>query len=634
MLRPLAGSGQRAGGLARQMRLFPLPPWSLLSLLPMLGCDGSGPDTSKPDADDSADDSGTGPDADGDGVPDSADCAPDDPYAYPGAREVPYDGVDQDCDGADINDVDGDGFIGAAGGGDDCNDSNPTVHPGAEEVCYNGIDDDCSGVEELPDDCDGDGATRLEDCDDQDPAIHPGAEDIWYDGVDQDCDTADDYDQDVDGEQWSGIGGVDCNDEDPAINTDATEIWDGRDNDCDGTTDHIVSYYATSRWQGSALDLDGGFGSGWALLGDTDGDSVQEVAITAPSSDEGLGQVWVLPVQEGVVLQTSALAQIKGDMDNSYLGYSILLLNDQLILGSAGAGAVYQIERLSGAGLIGIADADALFESSSGAATLTALSDETGDGVEDFTAFTPAGTQISLLNGDTFAEHWVGSSEDPLDTCGAADDLDGDGMSELFVQTTTRTSRLAIVDSATLSAGGTTALGDLPHISVSDGISAISSLPDLDGDGYGDMLISVSGNADGAGQIFLISGLPPDGAAEDAAQATITGSTVDSRARAASMTGVTGIDHDLDGVPDVTVCEPGEVETGFTARCLWIAGADLRAGGSYTAAPGSPMFEDYLSDNLFGSTSAVHDADSDGDGDLWINSLGTTGGLFLFRQER
>ena len=617
------------------MRLHLLPAFSLLSLLPMISCDGSGPDTSKPGADDSTGDSGaSGPDADGDGVPDDADCAPDDPYAYPGAREVPYDGVDQDCDGEDVNDVDGDGFVGAAGGGDDCNDSNPTVHPGASEVCYNGIDDDCSGVEELPDDCDGDGATRLEDCDDQNPAIHPGAEDIWYDGIDSDCDTADDYDQDVDGEQWAGSGGVDCDDEDPAVNTDATEIWDGRDNDCDGTTDHIVSYYATSRWQGSALDLDVGFGSGWAPLGDVDGDGVQEVAISAPTSDGEVGQVWVFPIQEGAVLQTSATAQIKGDIDNSYLGYSIIRLDDRLLLGSAGAGAVYRISALSGAGLIGTADADVLFESSSGAAILTALSDETGDGVADFTAFTPAGTQISLLDGDTFAERWVGSDEDPLDTCGAADDLDGDGMSELFVQTTTLASRLSIVDSATLAAGGATALSDLPRLSVSGGISAISSLPDLAGDGYGDLLISVSGNADGAGQIFLISGLPPEGAAADAAWATITGSTVDSRARAASMSGSDSIDTDLDGVPDLIVCEPGAGDSGFTARCLRVAGADLLAGGSYTAVTGSPMFEDYLSDNLFGSAAMAQDADGDGDGDLWVNSLGTTGSLFLFRQDR
>ena len=48
-------------------------------------------------------------DADCDGVPDDEDCAPDDARTYPGAPELPYDGVDNDCaGGGDLRDVDGD----------------------------------------------------------------------------------------------------------------------------------------------------------------------------------------------------------------------------------------------------------------------------------------------------------------------------------------------------------------------------------------------------------------------------------------------------------------------------------------------------------------------------------------------
>jgi len=72
----------------------------------------------------------------------AADCDDLDPDTYPGADEEPYDGVDQDCDGADLSDVDGDGFPGPV---EDCDDESPLVFPGATEVCDDGVDNDCDG---------------------------------------------------------------------------------------------------------------------------------------------------------------------------------------------------------------------------------------------------------------------------------------------------------------------------------------------------------------------------------------------------------------------------------------------------------------------------------------------------------
>jgi hypothetical protein len=73
----------------------------------------------------------------------SGDCGPSDPAIHPGAPETPYDGVDQDCDGADLTDVDGDGHD---MGDDDCDDADPAVYAGAAETWDDdGVDNDCDG---------------------------------------------------------------------------------------------------------------------------------------------------------------------------------------------------------------------------------------------------------------------------------------------------------------------------------------------------------------------------------------------------------------------------------------------------------------------------------------------------------
>lgn len=85
-----------------------------------------------------------GGDRDLDGTPDIVDCGPEDPTRHPGATETPYDGVDQDCDGVDLDDVDGDGVVGSEAGGPDCDDADPAVRPEAEED-LGPVDRDCDG---------------------------------------------------------------------------------------------------------------------------------------------------------------------------------------------------------------------------------------------------------------------------------------------------------------------------------------------------------------------------------------------------------------------------------------------------------------------------------------------------------
>ena len=71
----------------------------------------------------------------------------------------------------------------------DCNDANPAIRPGATEIPDNGIDENCDGADATNLDRDGDGVPRPQDCDDGDPAIKPGAREIRGNDVDENCDT-------------------------------------------------------------------------------------------------------------------------------------------------------------------------------------------------------------------------------------------------------------------------------------------------------------------------------------------------------------------------------------------------------------------------------------------------------------
>lgn len=125
-------------------------------------------------------------DGDGDGVNKRKDCDDFDDSVFPGQDEIPYDGVDQDCDGLDLTDLDQDGFDSWEVDGEDCDDKDPNVHPDSEEIYYDRVDNDCNpDTNDL--DADQDGWTLLEDCDDADIGRSPDEPEIC-DGLDQDCD--------------------------------------------------------------------------------------------------------------------------------------------------------------------------------------------------------------------------------------------------------------------------------------------------------------------------------------------------------------------------------------------------------------------------------------------------------------
>ncbi len=204
-------------------------------------------------------------DEDGDGVTvGEGDCNDNDPEIYPGRTEVPYDGVDNDCQGnGDLADVDGDGFRASRVGGDDCNDTNADIAPGKPDEPYDGIDADCARDNDF--DFDRDGVMALVatptlvaeyqassgarfvpiygDCNDEDPSVFPGSpEEVPYDGIDSDCDGSNDSDADGDGYERD----TDCLDlPDDGLAVDPATVfpgapdvpYDGVDADCAGDND-------------------------------------------------------------------------------------------------------------------------------------------------------------------------------------------------------------------------------------------------------------------------------------------------------------------------------------------------------------------------------------------------------------
>ncbi len=636
----------------------------LLSLALLAACKGGSEDTA-------SDPTGTPPttdgcdvDADGDGSCADEDCDDNNILAYPGATEIPYNGTDEDCDGADIDDFDGDGFLASQVGGDDCNDGNAEVFPGAPEECYWAKQDyNCDG-QWGGDDCDFDGYDKTVDCDDENPDAWPGNDDAWYDGVDSDCEGNSDYDQDYDGDDSDAYGGTDCDDLDPQRAGASPEDLDGVDNDCDGAVDVIVDNDADRIYDGSAGVGDYVMGSAIAVLGDLDADGFSEVAIgdlgrvRGKKDDLYVGGVYVLPTSEDGRPVDVALATIHGEVAYDSVGWSVaagdvdLDNKGDVLVGAPFIGKAYLYRAVDYAEDLGLADAHATLTVGGGfgGSAVRSLGDLNGDGRDELAAGTVVyGTAWigvfdgavlagggNLGSGDTIA--LLNSASTVLGDFGGAVDVTGDGVHDLAVSDL---DSLVLVDGDTMVTTGSLALGDHTATDADadsiGGLTTVGLLDDADGDGYGEVVVADPFWSSNAGRVWVVDADDLGGGTLSArATLVIEGDRPDGMLRV----GPRGGDLDADGRADLIVGEPGSFDTwsakqgdfpmsgpGYVHVFL---SPTIAAGGTIAPFDGDGRVqgeEDYIG---LGMSWAVGELDAGSTADLAIGApMEDTGKLFV-----
>ncbi len=463
-------------------------------------------------------------DRDGDGYSVSdGDCDDDNDAVNPGVLEVPYDGLDQDCDGVDLTDVDQDSFDAEVVGGTDCDDNHAGVYPGADDNWYDGVDSNCDGSDDFDQDHDGyvpdeyegrtteyvstSGGLPGGDCDDVSEHINPGVEESWYDGVDANCDGQSDYDKDGDGYDSDLYDGPDCDDEDAEVNPGAEEVaGDDLDNDCyddlpvidsleltpdEVYTDTVLMALAqASDPDGDPVEIiytwyvDGvedastgtvlsstSFGRGQAIYvtvtptdGERNGSSVTSDLITVSNSPPVLGSV-TLSTTSPTESDTLSVAIVASDADDDTLSYSYDWQVDGVSVGSSST--------LSSLWFSKGEEVQVVVEASDG-------QDSSGTMVSDVATVlnTPPELDGALLEPDP-----VASTGTLTCTAGNATDIDGDSVS--FGYTWTVSGSTAAASGSTLSA---------PHFSGGDIVQCTVTPNDGEDDGASVSTLTASVN--------------------------------------------------------------------------------------------------------------------------------------------
>lgn len=436
-------------------------------------------------------------DSDGDGYDrlesGGDDCDDDNIDVNPGASEEWYDGIDQNCDGASDYDKDGDGYesdhhnANPAAGGGDCQDSDASYYPYAADEPYDNADTNCDGADDY--DYDGDGSRSSDygkglDCDDYDADVNISS-DEQLNGKDDDCDEAIDNSADAPFSErtYIGRGNYDRAGYSLALG----------DLDDDGLAELIVGapYYNATGAGSNGRGMVGVISGAAELMDSTDlGDADEE--IQGAASSDGLGNfVTVMGDSDGdgiPELSVSALAI------NSNGGAVYLISGDDVMRGRDTSDAVLTLSGSSseyvGRGVATNVDLD-------------------GDGMDDLIAsYTSSGNNAAILHygggsGSLSASSadarltYTGSAEGFYRNMGVGADLDGDGYDDMMFSD-------GGVDSPSTDAGAVWVLWGQPsRYSGTTAFSGVSSII-----GYGETSSAGFGTASQFGPDLTGDGLP------------------------------------------------------------------------------------------------------------------------------
>lgn len=425
---------------------------------------------------------------------------------------------DSDTDPAGA-DADGDGVTTP----EDCDDSNASVYPGATELCDNGLDDDCDGS---PGRCGLSGSVELSGSVRLDGRTGDGAAFGLASG------------QDVNGDgQWDLLLSA------PYSRVGAGDVYLSLAPTAGGILPEVASLqlYGETHGNGNGDNL----GLGLAMVGDVDGDGVSDLLIGAPHREE-TGRAWLIPSDAVGWHAPSEIATATwtGEGADDLVGQAVAALGDAS--GDGLADVAIAAPGLDGVepdgGMIAIfhgpvsggslLEADAALYGGTETLGLNVAGgfDWNGDGLGDV-----AGGIAGNLNDAVavFAGPFSGprqihdadallvsenQQDAPYTAMSGAGDVDGDGLEDLMLGASNwEPPSMSNVGTAYLVLGGTEGNLDLflAHARLQGEREAtavgsgVASAGDLDGDGFGDVLVGSNGDDTwgfGAGMVYLFYG--------------------------------------------------------------------------------------------------------------------------------